>query len=379
MSVQMIIMSIFGMLGGFAVGGCACGPTTRVADVAPRWLRIFSSMIGGLAVIGGFIGLLWCFVSPPPFSPRISEAPDSHKNDPSTSVYFGDGCFWHTQYDTFLVESSTVGPFQGRSHAEITSLVGYSGGRFKSTSGTVCYHGLPGTDYSRLGHAEAVSVQLDAITGSVAQEQLRALAEHYFEHGFNTLDDGRRQRLDPQDMGAEYRNMIGIPGGMDNSELWPIIQETNTYNMPVTRGKGGLDGDTEGEYIVYIYDSNTFPFFRGEAYHQFHRNSVLGRPVPSSYLVDLKQVQEASGRLDSTGCNDVPFAEVPILIVFAFAAVFSVGCTSVYILTPLQRVWKELRAMPADVEAIDVTSRRGMAEPDREYSQEDRSRQATDP
>ena len=39
-----------------------------------------------------------------------------------------------------------------------------------------------------------------------ARFEVSELAKLYFEHGFQTLPDGRRQRLDPQDVGAEYRN-----------------------------------------------------------------------------------------------------------------------------------------------------------------------------
>lgn len=89
----------------------------------------------------------------------------------------GNGCFWHTQYDFVVLEQHPAGPFR-RNDTEVTSLVGYAGGRlnlrlaefgipmcwrlvvlaerrllpgFQSPSGAVCYHGWPGTDYSRLG------------------------------------------------------------------------------------------------------------------------------------------------------------------------------------------------------------------------------------
>ena len=33
-------------------------------------------------------------------------------------------------------------------------------------------------------------------------------------------------------------------------------------------GLGGTAGDTADERVVYVYDSDAFPFFRAEAYHQ---------------------------------------------------------------------------------------------------------------
>jgi peptide methionine sulfoxide reductase MsrB len=76
------------------------------------------------------------------------------------SVYFGAGCFCHTQYDMFLVESDLDGPF-ARSDVTITSHVGYAGGWATGTDGLVCYHSdRAGTLYSDLGHGEAVEVRL---------------------------------------------------------------------------------------------------------------------------------------------------------------------------------------------------------------------------
>jgi hypothetical protein len=234
-----------------------------------------------------------------------------------------------------VLEQDPEGTFGGRTDVFVTSLVGYAGGRFQSLSGTACYHGLPHTDYSRLGHAEAVSITLNASSGRAAQSQVAALAKMYFEHGFQTLGDGRRQRLDPQDTGAEYRNVIGLPGGMDNAELWPIFVSANVHGMTLKRGTGGTKDDTEDEFIVYVYDSMRFPFFRGEAYHQFHPNSVIKRPVPASYTQTLKEVQVRNGRLDDDiGCTELPFNEIVLLITFSFALSLGLGVVFIIGLLP---------------------------------------------
>jgi len=132
---------------------------------------------------------------------HVQSPPRYHKNDPSRSVYFGNGCFWHTQYDFVVAEQEVGGAFgaQGRSDMNVTSLVGYAGGRYQSESGAVCYHGLATTDYSRMGHAEAVSIELSADPVE-ARAQVSKLAHTYFHHGFEKLEpSGRMQRLDPQD------------------------------------------------------------------------------------------------------------------------------------------------------------------------------------
>lgn len=325
MALMIMILMILSLLGGVAVSACAYKRTIDLVDVLSMPARLCAFALGVALLSGGVLGVLWCFLSPPPFSILIDGPPDHHLNDPGRSVYLGNGCFWHTQYDVVVVEQGSV--FGNRTDEEVTALVGYAGGLYESKSGSVCYHGLPHTDYGRLGHAEAVSVTVDAASGAAASSQISALAEMYFEHGFQTVD-GRRQRLDPQDTGAEYRNVIGLPGGMDNIEWWPLFQAANIYNMPLIRANGGSTGDdTEDEYVVYVYDSLMYPFFRGEAYHQFHRNSVIGRPLPDSYLSTLKSAQADVGRLDDDdmGCAGVP-TELIIVFALCFGLSLGLGC-----------------------------------------------------
>lgn len=215
------------------------------------------------------------------------------------SVYFGAGCYWHTQYDMYLVESDADGPFQ-REGVTITSHVGYAGGYATGTGGLVCYHSnMRGTLYSDMGHGEAVEVLLDPASQTA---QFNALLEKYFEE-FRLDSTGKYSRLDPQDWGLAYRCMIGIPGGTSGA-LYPLLVAYNTahLNMELVAGVGR--GDTNDEYKIYVYDTANFPFYRGEQYHQFHENSVLGRPVPAYYTGTLKRLQAAAGLIDSTGCPD---------------------------------------------------------------------------
>ena len=79
------------------------------------------------------------------------------------------------------------------------------------------------------------------------------------------------QRLDPQDSGSAYRNAIGLPGGTE-SPLYPIVEELNTAKMPLLVGKGEEKKD---EYVVWIYDSNRFPFFRAEPIATSHPSQCL--------------------------------------------------------------------------------------------------------
>lgn len=215
---------------------------------------------------------------------------------PELPVFIGNGCFWHTQYDTVRIEQDPLGPFGGRSDLEVTSRVGYAGGTIASPDGRVCYHGGPsGTMYETLGHAEACLVLLDEAS---AAAQFGALLEYYFTEGFK--EGGIR--LDPQDAGPPYRNSIGLPGGV-GGELYGVIEAMNINGLELVEGRGGPGSDLLDERVVYIYDSNAFPFNEAEEYHQFHPNRVTHRAVPASYTGALKNTLAKAGKLNSP-CDD---------------------------------------------------------------------------
>jgi methionine-R-sulfoxide reductase len=213
---------------------------------------------------------------PPPPPPALA-------GGDQVSVYFGAGCYWHTQYDMFVVESDPDGPFR-RSGVTITSHVGYAGGYATGTGGLVCYHSnMPGTLYSDMGHGEATEVLLDPASQTA---QFNALLEGYFEE-FQQDRTGKYSRLDPQDWGLAYRCMIGIPGGV-NGAMYRLLVAYNSAHLNIELVEGVGRGDTNDEYKIYVYDTAEFPFYRGEQYHQFHANTVLGRAVPRSYTDTLK-------------------------------------------------------------------------------------------
>ena len=222
---------------------------------------------------------------------------------PGAEVYFGNGCFWGRQHEFVQTEREQL----GRSNDEVSSLVGYAGGfSAKGKDGKVCYYyGSPDTVYERLGHGEVVCTVLSDSSPEKAQEDLRAFARTYFAN-FKKIRGFGMQRLDPQDAGAGYRNMIGVPGGM-RSPLMKIIEEENVNGMKLLEGVGNAPNQKPAEddvfNAVWIYDSDALPFYAAEMYHQFHDG--LGYRFPEEYTVELKKNAVRRGLVKDTGCPEM--------------------------------------------------------------------------
>jgi len=215
--------------------------------------------------------------------------------DPKTFVYLGSGCFWESQYAYVNIEQGDA--FSSRSYKQITALVGYAGSTRKGKDGSVCYHQPDlSSDYSLLGHTEVVQVALD---GPSKKDQFRALVREYFR-GF-TGPKGARQRLDPGDQGSQYRSCIGMPGGA-GSELYGIVVEENRpYEMDLETGIGE-EPDVFNK--VWIYDSDRLPFFRGEQYHQFHKDFHPGGDYGGWYRGCVRAAQIRMGRIPPSSCHE---------------------------------------------------------------------------
>mmetsp|Transcript_52859 Transcript_52859/g.123695 ORF Transcript_52859/g.123695 Transcript_52859/m.123695 type:complete len:307 (+) Transcript_52859:57-977(+) len=202
------------------------------------------------------------------------------------NIYFGQGCFWHVQHELVKKEVRSL----NRGAGEITALTGYAGGT--KASDRVCYHNLAlAPDYSTLGHTEVVNV-------TVPEDRVGEFAK-------TILDDADRYtfgRADPQDRGGEYRSAIGLPGGVD-SPLYQQIEAANAGRLQLIPGKGD-DPDTVGTKKIWVYDSNKFPFYQGEVYHQFH-DDMLERYSEGYH--QLKDAMLKNGKLQKVGCPEVGF------------------------------------------------------------------------
>mmetsp|Transcript_60158 Transcript_60158/g.143394 ORF Transcript_60158/g.143394 Transcript_60158/m.143394 type:complete len:242 (+) Transcript_60158:76-801(+) len=187
---------------------------------------------------------------PPVCKPVVPTSGPDH-----VRVYFGCGCFWHVQHEFAIFEMETF----CRHNENITSRTSYAGGTKIGDDGLVCYHNmLDKDDYGELGHAEAVV--MDVPTARFAE-----VAEKFWQicpHG---------NRRDPQDVGGEYRSVIGVPGGMQ-SHLMDAIRE-KADGTELVAGSGN-EGDTLNTNKVWVYDTDSFPPHTAEKYHQFHNDML---------------------------------------------------------------------------------------------------------
>eukprot|EP00927_Polykrikos_kofoidii_P073512 TRINITY_DN6953_c0_g4_i1.p1 TRINITY_DN6953_c0_g4~~TRINITY_DN6953_c0_g4_i1.p1 ORF type:complete len:244 (-),score=24.39 TRINITY_DN6953_c0_g4_i1:569-1300(-) len=207
---------------------------------------------GTFAALASFlaISLNGCMSSesiPSPCHNTSYQAPSAQ----DVKVYFGCGCFWHMQHEFVVLEITNL----CRQDGNLSARAAYAGGTQTGEKGRVCYHNTENTaDYGALGHAEVVSL-------SVPEAKFGVFAAKYWE----ACRSGRRQ--DTQDIGGEYRSVVGLPGGMDSPFLGQLQQNAGTVEL--VAGKGN-DGDTLSTGKVYVYDSIAFPAYTAEKYHQFH-------------------------------------------------------------------------------------------------------------
>merc|ERR1712115_78505 len=78
------------------------------------------------------------------------------------------------------------------------------------------------------------------------------------------------QREDTQDRGAEYRSVVGIPGGLGGE----LASQLQTPAAGTLVDGNGNDPDTLNTRNVYVYDTAAFPVHVAEKYHQFHDDMV---------------------------------------------------------------------------------------------------------
>ena len=224
-------------------------------------------------------------------------------------VWLGNGCFWERQYAYVNIEQRCAlayptplcaDPFN-RTGEGVTAVVGYAGGTRASPSGDVCYHhsgdASDGTLYSDLGHAEVVRISLDARL--VERQLARLLADFFASFG----SDGRRP--DSMDAGPGYRSLIGVPGGADGP-LFAVVEAARVAHGAQLSLEPAAGDDDDALGTVWVHDSATAPFFRGEQYHQFHSNFMPPTPYEAGYTQSLFGLKVSQGAIQPTGCWENP-------------------------------------------------------------------------
>jgi len=210
----------------------------------------------------------------------------------TVTILLASGCFWGRQHDIIVdFEMRTL----NRTAAEITTVGGYAGGTSKSYRS--CYYNDNQIDvYSEQGHAEAVSVQLPAANFI---QHASKLFELYFSRFFVELDEGIFVREDIYDQGPGYRAFVAFRGGISNLDLYRALQRASTTrNVTFVAGQGN-DPDTFLKGLVYVLDSDIFPFHQAELCLQLHDNQT------GTYSADyhaLKRSMLEAGTIHETNC-----------------------------------------------------------------------------
>lgn len=127
-------------------------------------------------------------------------------------------------------------------------------------------------------------------------------------------------RPDKGDIGPEYRSLIGLPGGSSNKLYDTFVVAAKQRGFLVKEGQGN-DPDTLFKKTIYVMDSDKFPFYPAEVYHQYHGKSLInyslfvikgfclldgfnpGEQYPQTYN-DLQKVALETGRIKPTGCPE---------------------------------------------------------------------------
>lgn len=89
---------------------------------------------------------------------------------------------------------------------------------------------------------------------------------------------------------------------MQNDQISEIEAIAKTKGLKLVEGKGD-DPDTLFKKIIYVMDTEKYPFNQAELYHQFHDGFMLGEQYPESYN-SLAKAAYQDGRLKVTGCPD---------------------------------------------------------------------------
>merc|ERR1719502_38179 len=205
-------------------------------------------------------------------------------------VYFGCGCFWARQHS--IINDVERALFK-RGDAELTAVAAYAGGADQHDDSQLCYENPNNTAvYSEVGAAEVVSLVVED------DAALQAAATVFFGL-FEQIAPDIWARPDYMDIGAAYRALLGVPGGLDGAYGTAIVAaNVAVHNMTLVEGTGS-DPDTIGTNTVFVMDSDVFPAVQAEVCLQFHDDASA--KYSEAYHGLVGSLLE-SGRLHDTDC-----------------------------------------------------------------------------
>mmetsp|Transcript_8500 Transcript_8500/g.17046 ORF Transcript_8500/g.17046 Transcript_8500/m.17046 type:complete len:249 (-) Transcript_8500:3-749(-) len=218
---------------------------------------------------------------------------DTLSDDEPVHVYFGNGCFFHTQH-SFVNQLEKL--ILKRSGSDITALAAYAGGLDDPSTEDLCYHNADSyADYGELGHAEVVSMTLDD------SDSVKEAAKVFFLD-FKELEPGQWTRQDVFDRGTEYRAVIGLPGGV-TGPYYSAVSAANdeVHKLKLMEGSGG-DEDTIDTGVVWVYDTARFPSRQAEVCLQFHDDAPTYSEPYSERYHELKDTLLEAGTITNTTC-----------------------------------------------------------------------------
>lgn len=237
----------------------------------------------------GAAGLLTLTTTQPAIANAVGVEEDEEQ---LIDVYFGCGCFWHVQHEFVEAERRIL----NRSDDMLTARAGYAGGKAGSLDGKVCYHNSRRiSDYGPLGHAEVVSLR---IPPSSYKEFALEYTKLFDKNGFRPDQAG--------DRGSEYRNLVGFPGGAgksggdDNVYLEQLV-EASKENGDKLAFAEGVGDDPDRRALVFVMNTERYPSYVAEQYHQFHDGFALGEGYPQTYN-DIARKLAKGGKLGESAC-----------------------------------------------------------------------------
>ena len=156
----------------------------------------------------------------------------------------------------------------------------------------VCYHNAASiADYGKLGHGEVVALR---IPKSSFPDFCLEYCQLFSAEGYRPDQFG--------DRGPEYRNLVGVPGGVDSVFAKQLVAASSSKQggdkLDFAKGRGN---DPDRRALVFVMDTANFPFYVAEQYHQFHDGFNFNENYPQSYN-NLAGKLAKEGKLGTSSC-----------------------------------------------------------------------------